>query len=248
MKKTNSISPMLQALRGFIKSSGMTYEELAKKMGISSATIKRLLNGKIPITLDRVSGICDILQIDMYELSRVAKFGVRPQTMVLTLDQEKALAANDALFLVFYLAVLGVSFDGIHKEYKLTNEQVLKLALKLEALGILELHPRNKFKMKVYRKIRWNMDGPLHKKYMVEMAQDFAGDIYRSHDSFKFFFNCPMSPESKEVVMIKIKELCREIEHISEMDLNLSNRMESRTTFFIGAKSWMPEVQRKFLR
>jgi len=239
---------MLQALRGLVKSSDITYEQLAKKMKLSPDTIKRLLNGRIPITLDRISEICDILEIDMYELARISKFGQKPPATFLTIEQEQALADNEPLFVVFYLVVMGVTLEEILEQYRFTKEQLLKIALKLEELGILELHPKNKLKMRVYRKVRWNMNGPLHTRYMVAMARDFATEVYENYDSFKFFFNCPLSQDSKEVVLRKLKELSREIEHMSEMDLNIGNRANSSINIMICARQWLPEVHRRFLR
>lgn len=247
-KEKSHVLPMLHALRGLLKSSEITYEDLAKKLKLSPDTIKRLLNGRIPITLERISDICEILEIDMYELARVSKYGAKSKASFLTLEQEKVLASNDELFAVFYLVVMGMSFDEISKKYKFTKEQIVKIALKLESFGILELHPKNKLKMTVYRKVRWSMNGPLHNKYMVAMAQDFAADVYQSQDSFKFFFNCPLSQDSKELVLRKIKELGREIEHMSEMDLNIKKSVDSNINIFMGAKPWMPAVVRKLTR
>nr|WP_295901386.1 helix-turn-helix transcriptional regulator [uncultured Bdellovibrio sp.] len=247
-KEKSQASPMLHALRGLVKSSDITYEDLGKKMGLSPDTIKRLLNGRIPITLQRISEICDILEIDLYELARLSKFGSKGPTTFLTLEQEKALASDDELFAVFYLAVMGFSFEEISRRFKFSHDKILKIALELESFGILELHPKNKLKMTVYRKVRWNMNGPLHKKYMVPMAVDFATDVYQTPESFKFFFNCPLSADSQEIVLRKLRELGREIEHMSEMDLNIHGALDSNINILIGAKKWMPEVVRKLMK
>lgn len=247
-RKAIKALPMVQSLKTLVKNSGTTYEELGRKMNLSTDTIKRLLGGSIPITLERVSEICEYIGIDVFELARISKFGEKPAVEILTHDQEKILAGDDALFAVYYLIVMGMSFDEIHATYKLSKHQLLKLAIKLEDLGILELHPENKLKLLVYRKIRWNMNGPLHNKYMTSMAMDFAKDVYESSDSFKFFFNCPLSKDSKVEVLRKLEKMCREIENISEMDLNIKNRTSTTMNIFVGAKNWMPEVTRKYSR
>lgn len=240
--------PMLQALRSLVKNSEVTYEQLGQKMKVSPDTIKRLLNGKVAITLERVSQICDILGIDMFELARLSKYGDSSQPDFLSWEQETALAENEILFVVFYLTVMEFSYERIIKEYKITKDQLLKIALRLESLKILELHPKNKLKMRVYRKSRWNLNGPLHHKYMIPMAVDFVTDVYRTPDSFKFFFNCPMSKDSKETVIRKMRELGREIEHLSEMDLNVKNRADTTLNILMTAKPWMPEPLRRYQR
>ena len=54
-------SKLILALKSFIKSSDMTYAELAKKIKVSEPTIKRMLGGKSQITLSKIENICDIL-------------------------------------------------------------------------------------------------------------------------------------------------------------------------------------------
>lgn len=231
-----------------MKSSGVTYDQLALKLSLSTATIKRLLNGHIPMSIVRLEEVCRILGIDFYELARISKYGIKAQVTFLTLEQEKTLADNEELFVVFYLVVMGKSFEEIINEYRFTRSQIIKLASKLETLDILELHPKNKLKMKVYRKSRWNFDGPLHKKYMIAMAKEFAQEVYEKQDSFRFFFNCPVSAESRNIVLSKMRDLTREIERLSETDLNIEKKTETSMNIFIGAREWMPPVQRKYLR
>lgn len=239
---------MLQSLRQVIKSSDLTYEALAKKMGLSESTIKRLLNGQIPLTLERLTEFCEILDIEVYELARLARYGSKGPSTLLSLEQEKMIADNEALFVVFYLTVMGIPLTEITQSYKISKEEAFKLALQLESLGIVELHPKNKLKMRVYRKVRWNMDGPLHKKYMLAMAQDFFHEVYQREPTMRFFFNCPLSKESKEIVLVKLRELSREIERLSEMDLNVNKTTETSLNVFIAAKEWFPAVVRKFKR
>lgn len=239
---------LLHTLRNLVKSSDQTYDSIAKKMDLSADTVKRLLSGKIPISLERVSEICEHIGIDVYELARLSKFGQKDEHPVLTLAQEKMLAEDEATFSVYYLITMGMTFDQMIAQYSYSKEQLTKIALKLEKLGILELHPNNKLKMLVYRKIRWHMNGPLHNKYMVLWATNFAKDVYQSPESFKYFFNFPLAKESKTEVLRKISKLCREIEYLSEMDLNIRNRADTSMNVLIGAHHWMPEVTRQFQR
>ncbi|QDK38055.1 helix-turn-helix transcriptional regulator [Bdellovibrio sp. NC01] len=248
MSTNDKSKALLHTLRNLVKNSDQTYEDLARKMDLSADTIKRLLSGKIPISLERVSEICDHIGIDVFELARLAKFGQKEEHPILSLAQEKMLAEDEATFAVYYLITMGFTFDRMLTEYTFSKVQLTKIALKLEKLGILELHPNNKLKMLVYRKIRWHMNGPLHNKYMILWATSFAKEVYQTTDSYKYFFNFPLSNDSKAEVLRKIVKLCREIEYLSEMDLNVRNRASTSMNLLIGARQWMPEVTRQFQR
>lgn len=246
MKKSRSLSPLLNTLRSIIKGSDFTYEDLGKKLKLSTISVKRLLSGATPITLDRIEEICNVLEIDFYELAKLSKYGTQSAKGMLTLEQEKALAEDDRMFSVFYLAVMGMRMEEIGEICNFTKDQVLKLVLKLESFGILELHPKDKMKIKVYRKSRWNFNGPLHRKHMVAMATDFAETVFVEPDAYRFFFNCPLSFDSKTKALTKLREVSAEIERLSEVDMAIENRAETSLSILIGARTWFPPAIRQY--
>ena len=86
------VAEITDALKRCLKSRGMTYAQLAKALGLSEASVKRLFSGG-GFTLRRVEQICRVLDIDLFELARLAHSEAAAVTE-LTVSQEQALAGR----------------------------------------------------------------------------------------------------------------------------------------------------------
>src|SRR3546814_11611482 len=63
---------LLRALKQVLKLRGMRYSDLARGLGVSEPTVKRMLStGRIDLA--RLERICRLLDIDLFELVRVAR-------------------------------------------------------------------------------------------------------------------------------------------------------------------------------
>ena len=84
-----------------LRAQGLSYSDLAKRLGLSEPTVKRdLSRGKF--TLSRLDRICEALGVDILDLLQPP--GNSPLTE-LSEAQEQALVANPKLLVVTYLVV-----------------------------------------------------------------------------------------------------------------------------------------------
>src|SRR3546814_4016156 len=78
---------LLRALKQVLKLRGMRYSDLARGLGVSEPTVKRMLStGRIDLA--RLERICGLLDIDLFELVRVAR-GARAEREHLEPVQEE---------------------------------------------------------------------------------------------------------------------------------------------------------------
>ena len=101
----NDVLRIVDTLKKVVRMRGLTYAELAKRVGLSEASVKRLFS-KRTFTLERLAQFCDALEIEVAELARMAS-GREGEATELTIAQETALAADARLLSVFYLVVNG---------------------------------------------------------------------------------------------------------------------------------------------
>src|SRR5690606_19769164 len=135
------VAEITDALKRCLKARGMTYARLAAALGLSEASVKRLFSGG-GFTLRRVEQICRVLEIDLFELARLARSDAAAVTE-LTVAQEQALAADPRLLLVFHLVLGGWRLDEIVGQYSLARAECVKLLLALDALRLIDLGPGN---------------------------------------------------------------------------------------------------------
>src|SRR5256885_7417153 len=92
---------LVEALKTSLRSRGLTYRSLAKKIGVSEPTVKRMFsNGTF--TLERIEQILEVIELDLEELARLVRDGSAAPTE-LSHDQEATLAQDARLFSVFWL-------------------------------------------------------------------------------------------------------------------------------------------------
>ena len=135
---------MVQAIRAILRERGMTYRDLADLLGLSEPTVKRDL-GQGNFSLRRLDRICDVLGVTVEDLVR----NDRPLTSALTelsKKQEAALVADTKLLLITYLIVNDWRFSEMMSTYRIDENELISLLLKLDKLRIIEYRPPRRIK------------------------------------------------------------------------------------------------------
>src|SRR3954464_14888667 len=99
MGETNRI---ILALKRGLRSRGITYAMLAKRISLSEPSIKRILS-RGSLSLPRLERICEATGISLEELIRPVSSGPAETSSTLSAVQETALAADPPLLACFYL-------------------------------------------------------------------------------------------------------------------------------------------------
>ena len=94
----STTADLVSQLKRALKTAGMTYADLAQTLGMAESSVKRMF-AKGDMSLSRIDAICRALALDFSELAqRVAD--AQPLLAALTLEQERAVVADEKLLLV----------------------------------------------------------------------------------------------------------------------------------------------------
>jgi AcrR family transcriptional regulator len=140
---------VFDSLRMHLKARCMKYADVAKALRISEATVKRVFATK-NCTIERLDAMCDLVQVEMAELTRGMP---REKRLVacLTRDQEEKVASDLALLIVAICALQQLRASEIVELFALDQAQCIRLRLRLERIGLLELHENNRIRLRVAR-------------------------------------------------------------------------------------------------
>lgn len=89
---------LVKALKAELKSAGVTYAQLATRLGMAESSVKRIF-AKADMPLSRVDDICRALKLDFAELARRVA-DAQPMRRELSLAQERAVVADRKLLLL----------------------------------------------------------------------------------------------------------------------------------------------------
>ena len=229
-------SALVAALKKLLKARGATYRDLARALDLSEASVKRLFSART-FTLRRVEEICTFLEVDFFDLARLAR-GTAATTGELTLVQEKSLAADPRLLGVFYLVFNGWQPDDIYKHYALTRAELVQLVLKLDRLGLAELHAGDRVRLRAPKNLRLRRDGPIERAYGESVLSSFIeGNFERAGGLFRFELR-ELSKASAVVLQRRVERLAAEFNELAELDSYLPSGQRETTGLALGIRPW----------
>jgi transcriptional regulator with XRE-family HTH domain len=112
-------SRLVEAMKACLRARGLTYATLARELGVSEPTVKRMFS-RGSFTLERIERILEVIELDLQELARLAREGSQAP-VELTHEQETALARDERLFSVFWLVQNEWSFAEILAAFAITR-------------------------------------------------------------------------------------------------------------------------------
>ena len=143
------VTQLLTTIKRQLKLQGKTYRDVAGTLGLSEASVKRLLTSDT-LGVDRLIEISNMLGFTLAELTQEAALsGTRLHT--LTPAQEKELVSDTRLLLVAVCALNHWTLQDILAVYSLSEPECLQKLLHLDRLHLIALMPGNRIRLNVAR-------------------------------------------------------------------------------------------------
>lgn len=230
---------VFDGLRMHLKARDMTYADLARALKISEATVKRIFATK-NCTLERLDEICELLQVDLAELARGAP---RDYKLInqLTPAQEQELMAEPALLLVAICAIQQMRVDEMVELYELDEAQCVKLLLRLERIGILEVHENNRIRLRLARTFAWNPDGPIM-RYAKSQTPDFFAHGFDGPGEFMRMVTVRVSGEARIALLRRLEQVAREYDEQHSADARLPLEQRYPLSVLLAVRYWEPAL------
>ena len=180
------------------------------------------------------------MKVDLFDLFKEAgKVAQQPQ---LNEDQELELAADRRLFMSLYLALEGKPFAKIAEAVGVTSEKAQSLLIRLDQLGLIELHAENKIVPLYPKSVRWLADGPLHEKYGEMIRKDFMDSSFDGDQEKLWLESGYISKASLEVFGRKFDKLLSEFRELISLDEASSVKERVNITFVSAYRPWILPV------
>jgi len=210
------------ALKSALKSRGMTYKQVADRLGVSEKTIKRLFKDK-DCSLSRLNDICAAINLSIYDLLEFARHYNEPLTE-LTQEQQIYLQKHPYHFSFLFFLTMGHQVEEIQETYALTDISVFRYLRDLDKQGFVELGANNHIRLKVEGKLLMRLHGPLHdmikqrNQEFLEHTVDNDGEGL-SHFSSSFRFMSPQTFHELNEDLAVISKKYRKLAYQNEMIL-----------------------------
>ena len=232
----STTADLVTALKKELKSAQMTYAQLAQALGMAESSVKRMLaKGDMP--LSRVDAICRVLKIDFADLARqVADH--QPLLKELTQAQEAAVVADKKLLLMAICVLSQWTLEQITASYRLTEAEGIQYLAQLDRIGIIELRPLNRYRLKLAKTFRWRAHGPVMHYFREHALLDYFAGGFDGPGEGVLLVHGSISRSLASSFMERMQRVAQDFAQQHLADQKLPDREREGYTLLLAARRW----------
>jgi hypothetical protein len=228
-------SRFVEALKKSVRARGLTYAELARRLQLSEASVKRMFS-RGTFTLARIEEVLAAVDLDLYDVARMARAGAGGTE--LTHEQEIGLAKDERLLAVFWLVVNGWSFEEILADFAIARTELTIAFARLEKLKLIEWGPQERARLLVPRDFSWRPGGPAKKAYGRRAMREFLEARFDAALEMLRFETREVSAESAATFQRKLERLIAEFNEAAEADSALPASRRTAVALLVACRPW----------
>lgn len=229
-------SALIEVLKRELKARDITYADVAAKLELSEASVKRMFSTK-DFMLSRLDEICEFAGIEFADLARAVE---QRDTLLLklTLEQEKELAADPKLMLVAVAAIHHLNYAQIFEAYSFTEAELVKLLTRLDKLKIIELAPNNRIRPLVARAFTWLPAGPIQTFFYAQAQADFFRSRFDGEGEALLFSSGRLSKAAAKQLADRLRRTAQEFRDAHHEDLKLPMAERPVMSMLLALRPW----------
>ncbi|MBS0444852.1 MAG: helix-turn-helix transcriptional regulator [Proteobacteria bacterium] len=237
---------LVSALKAELRAAGITYAELAKQLGIAESSVKRVF-AKADMPLSRIDDVLRVLKMDFAELARKVA-DAQPLRNELTLEQESAVVADPKLLLIAICCVSLWTCEQMVSTYAITDAECVGYLAWLDRLGIIELRPLNRYRLKIGKGFRWHPHGPVMRFFREHVIGDYFRGGFAGEGETLLLVHGQIGAGEAAAFVERLQRVGQDFAQQHLVDRKLGARERRPYTLVVGMRSWLFEPFRALLR
>jgi transcriptional regulator with XRE-family HTH domain len=227
---------LISALKRQLKAQGITYAQLAQSLCLSEAAIKRMFSRQA-LSLARLEQICSVLGIGLSELAIRSRQGQTPLAE-LDAESEQALVREPALLLALYLVLNRWSETEVLARYRFSPVEWTALLIRLDRMGVLELQPNNRVRLRTARNFRWRKGGPMQRFFQQKLLPEYFGKDFDTDGERLYLLSGMVSADSAAHMQRRLGELAEEFDLLMARDAGLPAARREGVSLVLAQRPW----------
>ncbi|MCX7277131.1 MAG: helix-turn-helix transcriptional regulator [Burkholderiales bacterium] len=232
----STTADLVTALKKELKAAHMTYADLAVQLGVAESSVKRMLaKGDMP--LSRVDAICRALKLDFAELARRVA-DAQPLLVGLTQEQERAVVADKKLLLVAICVLSQWTLEQIVASYRLSEAECIRCLAQLDRIGIIELRPLNRYRLKLAKTFRWLPHGPVMQFFREDVLLDYYNGGFDGPGEGLLLVHGSVSRSLAPLFLERLQRVAQDFAQQHLADQKLPEAALEGYTLLLGMRRW----------
>lgn len=232
----STTADLVIAIKRELKSVQMTYAELAQALNMAESSVKRMLaKGDMP--LSRIDAICRVLNLDFADLARRVA-DTQPLLAQLTQEQESAVVADKKLLLVAICVLSQWTLEQITTTYRLTQADCFGYLAQLDRIGIIELRPLNRYRLKLAKTFRWRPHGPVMSYFRDNALLDYFSGGFNGVGEGLLLVHGSVSRSMASSFTDRMQRVAQDFAQQHLADQKIDPREREGYTLLLAIRSW----------
>ncbi|WP_027015713.1 helix-turn-helix domain-containing protein [Comamonas composti] len=232
----STTADLVLALKKELKSAQMTYADLARSLGMAESSVKRMLaKGDMP--LSRIDAICRVLHLDFADLARHVADN-QPLLQQMTREQESAVVADRKLLLMAICVLSLWTLEQIVATYRITETEGIAYLAQLDRIGIIELRPANRYRLRLAKTFRWHPRGPVMEYFREHAVLDYFGGSFDQPGEGMLMVHGSIARHLGPSFWERLQRLAHDFSQQHLQDQRLAPEALEGYTLVMGMRSW----------
>jgi DNA-binding Xre family transcriptional regulator len=229
-------SLLIDVIKQELRAQDKTYADLAAALEMSESSVKRMFSRKeMPLT--RVDDICRLLNTDFAELSRkVAQ--ATPLMSELTYEQELAVSRDAKLLLVAICVLSYWTFEQMVQTYRISEAECTACLLQLDRLGVIELRPLSRYRLKVAKTFKWRSDGPVRQFFLSHIVGEYFGGRFDREGETLMMVHGNINEAVASTFVERLARIGQDFAAQHLADRKIDPRHRDGFTMIVGFRRW----------
>lgn len=227
---------LIDVMKQELKAQDMTYADVADKLEMSESSVKRMFSKKeMPLT--RVDDICRLLNTDFAEISRRVSQAV-PLTSELTYAQETAVSKDPKLLLCAICVLSYWTLEQIVQTYQISEVETTRCLVTLDKLGVIELKPLNRYRLKVAKTFKWRSDGPIRQYFLQHIVGEYFGGRFDREGETLMMVHGNINHAVAPMFVERLQRIGEDFskQHLADQKMDAKHR--DGFTMIVGFRRW----------
>lgn len=234
----SEVSQLLTTIKRQLKLQAKTYRDVAVTLGLSEASVKRLLTSDT-LGVDRLIEVANMLGFTLAELAQEAA-QTQTRLRTLTAAQEKELVSDIKLLLVAACALNHWTVADILAVYRLTEAECVQRLLVLDRLQLIALMPGNRIRLNVARDFDWTPEGPINRYFRAQGLADFLDSRFERHDETLAFAHGMLTESALAAMQTEMRRLRARFAELHDESLASPLAKRRGSGLLLGLREWEP--------
>jgi len=232
----STTADLVVLLKKELKAARMTYADLALALGMAESSVKRMLaKGDMP--LSRIDAICRALKLDFAELARQLA-DAQPLLAQLTEAQERAVVADKKLLLAAICVLSQWTLEQITASYRLTQAECIGYLAQLDRIGIIELKPLSRYRLKLAKTFRWRPHGPVMDYFRENALLDYFSGGFDGDGEGLLLVHGSVSRALAPSFMERMQRVAQDFAQQHQADQKLAEKDREGYTLLLAMRRW----------